>query len=130
MIEIICIAFGVLGVLFGIRCYHELWKWASMCNNVRIAIAFKSKVKMDYPLTEFIKMTNLMDKDKDSTGRVFYMQGGTRIALVKRYYGEWTWRRWFKAVIATKKRQPAPAKQGTYKTKDQTPQQNKIKAVG
>lgn len=134
VLEIICVAIGVLGITYGIRCYYELWKWSSICKNVRIAIAYKNKVKIDAPLLEWILWTNLLDKDKDSKGRVVYMQGATRVALVKRYFGEWTWRKWVIAIAAqfyaTFKRRNSPkgeppVREGTYKTTDQTPQENK-----
>ena len=74
---------GLVGVAFGGRCYWELWKWARQCQGARITVAYKRKVKLDAPLLEWLLWVNMLDKDKDTHGRVVYTVGGTTIAIRK-----------------------------------------------
>lgn len=137
IVEIISGVVALVSVAYTIRIYHELWTWARMCQNVRIAIAYKNKVKMDYPLTEWILWTNLLDRDKDSNGRVVYNMGSTRVAIIKRYAGEWTWRRAIMARVKAHqlaRQKPPPnvssnptVKTGKWSAHDETPPQNRIK---
>lgn len=83
ILEIISLIVGVLGILFGLRCYYELWKWARQCQHARIAVEFKRKVKLDRPLVEWLSWANQLENDKAANGHVVYMMGGTRIAVMK-----------------------------------------------
>ncbi len=83
-IAIIGFVFGLAGILFGCKCYHELWKWARYCQGTRIAIAYKTKVKMQPTLTEVISWANALDKDRDSNGRVIFRMGHASVAIMKR----------------------------------------------
>lgn len=83
-IEVVCLGVGILGVAFGLKCYSELRKWARQCQYARIAISYKGKVKLHAPLTEWIAWVNMLDKDKDSHGRVVYRMNGTAVAITKR----------------------------------------------
>ena len=86
MLGIIGLVVGCLGFWYGIHCYYELWKWARQCQNTRIAIAYKRRVKSDMPLTEYLLWANQLDRDKDAKGRVIYQIGGTAIAFRKTDY--------------------------------------------
>ncbi len=119
--------FGLIGFAYGIRCYYELWRWARLSQNTRIAIEYKGKVKTQQPLTEWLLWGNMLDRDKDSNGRIIYHQGGTRIALLRTWHGDKTrFRDMFgearraigRARVNKKTSAPAP-KTGTYKVKDE-----------
>lgn len=91
---IIGLVIGVLGVAFGVRQHFELWKWARQCQHLRVAIAYKGRVKAQYTLLEWVLWGNLMDKDKDTNGRVIYTAQSTRIALLKNFKARWTLRQY------------------------------------
>lgn len=74
----------LIAVAFAVKFYTELHKWARQCQGARIAIAYKTKVKLHAPLTEWLAWVNMLDKDKASTGRVVYQMGGTSVAITKR----------------------------------------------
>ena len=80
------LAFGLVCLLFALKFYYELWKWARECGNVRIAVAYKRKTKWDMPLTEYLLLARQLDRDKDYHGRVFYLVGGTAVAIRKVTY--------------------------------------------
>lgn len=104
------IAFGLAGIAFGARCYWELKKWARQCQGLRIAVSFKRRVVLQAPLVEWLLWGNLLDKDKDSNGRVVYKMGGTTIAIIKRSH---------KAPKENVQAQ-AEMKQGTWSASDET----------
>lgn len=81
LVDVICVVFGVLGVLFGFRCWAELWKWAKVSQRAQIAIAYKNKVKVNHPIQEWMLMVNLLQPDE--TGRTVYALGGTRVAILR-----------------------------------------------
>lgn len=74
---------GLVGIVFGLTCYRELRKWASLCNHSRIVIAYKRRVKAQHPLTEYIKWIHSLNDDEATSGRVIYVLGGTTIAVTK-----------------------------------------------
>ena len=82
LVTIIAFTFGAVGILFGIRCYVELWRWAKQCQRAQIAVAYKQRVKLSAPLVEWLLWVNQL-RDADSNGRVVYRMGGTSVAIVK-----------------------------------------------
>lgn len=126
-----------VAVAFAIKFYFELWKWAKQCQNARIAIAYKGRVKINAPILEWLLWTNLMDRDKDAKGRQMYGMGGTNIALIKGFdlkmgfhlfLRETLFRHTIglvKAVRPSGHKVTAPeTRQGRYKAFDQTPKEN------
>jgi hypothetical protein len=113
--------FGLAGWIFGIRCYVETRSWARQCNGARIAIAYKRKVKLEAPLTEFILWCRQLDKDKRSTGRTIYTMGSTTVAIIKRPDPP----RVIRDRIKNLTRKPAALTSGKWTSKDQTPESNK-----
>lgn len=112
IIDIVSVAIGVAGLVFGAGCYWELWKWAQQCKGARIAIAYKRRVQLQAPLVEWLMWCNQLDKDKDSHGRVVWRQGYASVAISKRV----TPRRHLLH------RTPKPGlRHGTFQTKDDTP---------
>lgn len=75
--------FGVIGVLCAAWFYRELVKWNNWARRARIVVAYKRKTVLQAPMTEFVAWADMLDKDKDSQGRVIYRQGGTSIAIAK-----------------------------------------------
>ena len=106
MINIIAGIVTVLSLLFALRCYLELREWAHRCQNARIAIAYKGRVKMQAPLTEWMLWCEMLEKDKKSNGRVIYGMGGTSIAIYR--------------TTEFKDTNTGAAKEGTWKAKDES----------
>lgn len=73
----------VAGVGYGLVCRRELKKWAYQCQNARIAVAYKRKVKLQAPLVEWLTWINMLDKDQASNGRTVYTMGGTTVAIIR-----------------------------------------------
>jgi hypothetical protein len=83
ILELALAGAAVLGLLFGLRCYLELRRWARICQRVRIAIAHKQRVQLDAPLTEWIAWANGLGRDEASRGRVLYRNGHVSVAILK-----------------------------------------------
>lgn len=127
---IVGVGVGTIGILFGLRCYYELWKWARTCQSARIAIAYKRKVKLQGPLTEWIAWINMLDKDKDSQGRVVYTMGGTSVAITRADAKvSIRFREWVRIRLAKRQnRKTSPPQpnviEGKWSATDQTPKEN------
>lgn len=83
MTQYLAYAFGVLGILFGARCYLELWRWARHCQRAKVAIAYNRRVQITAPLTEILAWANQLDDDERSKGRVFYRNGKVAVAVLR-----------------------------------------------
>lgn len=94
VLAIIACVFGIAGVLFGCRCYYELWKWARQMQGARIAIAYKNKVKLQAPLVEWMKWCNQLDDDKDSDGRVVLRMSHMSVVITKKPHTATLRQRW------------------------------------
>lgn len=68
-------------LLITARLYWELRKWSNICKNGRIAIAYKRKVQLQAPLTEWYLWTRKLDAKEN--GRVVYRNGGVTVAIVR-----------------------------------------------
>lgn len=79
----IAVGFGVLGVLFGLRCYLELWRWAKQCQRAQIVLAYNNKVRFRATLVEWLQWVNSLDGTEEN-GRVVYQQFKFRAAIVKK----------------------------------------------
>lgn len=126
---------AVLAVAYCIRVYYELWKWARICQRSRIAIAFKRKVKLQAPLTEYIEWIKMLDQDKDSGGRTIYSAGGTTVIITRADATAKLSIRRARNIRRAKKEnrrgQGPQAKQGTWKATDQTNHsQSKVSSNG
>lgn len=135
ILGIVGIVVGVTGLAFALRFYYELWKWARQCQNVRIAIEYKGKVKTQQPIVEWLLWANQLDRDKDSNGRVLYHLGGTRVAILKGWGSTLTFRHMLtggaRSLIRSGKPRrkmaaPAAPRMGKWQATDQTPPENKI----
>ncbi len=135
IVSIVGICVGVLGIAFALRFYYELWKWARQCQNVRIAIEYKGKVKTQQPIIEWLLWANQLDRDKDSNGRVLYHLGGTRVAILKGWGNTLTFhhmlrdgaRGIIKAALPSRKTKAPTKRTGAWKATDQTPKENRIR---
>lgn len=125
ILEVGSIVIGVAGVLFGLRCYYELWKWARECQYSRIAIAYKRKVKLQAPLVEWLLWIRKLNEDKDSSGRVIYSLGGTSVAITRTTIPPSKIRLRLRALRRRKVQAPPRVEQGSWSATDQTPKENK-----
>lgn len=82
ILSIISLIVGVTGVAFGAKCYHELWKWARLCQRGRIVIAYNRRVQLNAPLTEWLEWTRMLKGDERSTGRVVYRANKMSVAIL------------------------------------------------
>lgn len=83
IVEVASLVAGGAGLLYGLRQHRELRKWARMCNNARITIAVKRKVRLNAPITEWITWANQIDQDESTTGRVIFVHREVSIALLR-----------------------------------------------
>lgn len=130
---IVGLVFGLVGFVYGVRCYYELWKWARECQYWRIGIEYKGKTKIDAPLREWMLWARQSAKEKNSGGRIVYHVGGTRIGLITRgaARANFDFKQFRREILIgifkrTKKSPPPDAKEGKYKAQDDTPQENKV----
>jgi hypothetical protein len=118
---------AVLGVAWAITMYYKLWQWARQCQHARIVVAWKGKVQLNAPILEWMLWANLLDQDKDANGRVVYMNGGTRVAIIKRSFVAKGPMREFIAWLRTRSmRQAMPTasgEQGKWTAQDETVKQ-------
>lgn len=125
---------AVLAIAYCLRVYYELWKWARICQSARIAVSYKRKVKLQAPLTEWIAWIRLLDKDKDSAGRVIFSQAGVAIAITRadallnvrfREFIRIRRARWYHKRHPAKANRLGGAIEGTWSATDQTPKENR-----
>jgi hypothetical protein len=100
--------------------------------HARIAIAYKGKVKSDAPLVEWLLWANMIDRDKESNGRVIFQANNVRVALLKRQGAVFGYKQMARELRSfllrplAKIPKPTNPRIGTYKTRDQTPPENKV----
>lgn len=111
---------GVVGLIctavsaaFALSCYRHLRQWALECKSVRVAIAYKGKVKLEPTLEELMLWARKVPKDR--TGQPFFGMGGVRIAIIRRV----------KVPRQRKRNQQsdqngAPVREGTWSARDDT----------
>lgn len=73
---------GVLGVLFGLRCYVELRRWARLIQRGGIVIGYKNKAQLEAPLVELAEWITALGRD-EAAGRVIYSNRGVRVAILR-----------------------------------------------
>lgn len=81
-IDYVALALGAGGLAFGALSYSHLRRWVRHARSARIAIAYKRKVVLDAPLTEWIEWSHMLDKDQDR-GRVVYRGGHVSVAIAR-----------------------------------------------
>lgn len=77
---------AAFGVVFGFSCYYQLWKFARQCQQVRIAVAQKGRVKLNAPVLEWLLWSNMLDQDKDSNGRMIVNLNGVSVSIIKKSF--------------------------------------------
>lgn len=82
MLTYLALAFGVAGVLFGLNCYRELWKWAKLCQRASISIAYNRRVQLTAPLVEWLTWAGQLDAEQKAKGRVVYRNGKVTVAIL------------------------------------------------
>ena len=82
MFQYVAIACGVAGVIFGVRCYMELRKWARMCQRATIAIAQNRKVQMNAPLVDWVTWCHQLTKEEAARGRTVYRNGKVSVSIL------------------------------------------------
>lgn len=78
---------AALGLWFGATCYWRLWRFARECQQARIVIAKKGRVTLNAPVVEWLLWIRLLDKDKESNGRMIYNYAGTSVSIIKKSFG-------------------------------------------
>jgi hypothetical protein len=81
---IIGLVVGLLGVMFGVRCYIELYRWARQCQGARIVVATGNKVQINAPLVEWLGWANQLEGDEATKGRVVYLNAKVKVAILKK----------------------------------------------
>lgn len=84
VIQALLIAAAVSGWLTAFWLFAHLLADKREYSQARIVVAYKRKVKVDAPLTEWLLWVRQANKDHSSTGRVVASYGGTSVAIVKR----------------------------------------------
>ena len=74
---------AALAILFAVRCYLELYRWAKQCQRAEIAIAYNKRVQLRAPLVEWLGWANSLMGDDASRGRVVYRNGKVTIAILR-----------------------------------------------
>lgn len=82
MMTYVPLVFGVLGILFGLKCYHELWKWAKQCQRAQIVIAYNKKVRLSASLSEWLGWVNQLPND--ANGRAVYHHNHTSVSILRK----------------------------------------------
>jgi hypothetical protein len=80
--EIICLLLAALGFSTALRVHLKNRRWAKVCQESRIAIAYKRRIAMQAPLTDFIVWIDQLTKDEQSNGRVVYGRAGVTVAIL------------------------------------------------
>ena len=130
---IICFVVTLCSLLFGFRCYYELWKWARECQFWRIAVEFKGKTMIDAPLQEWLLWARQANRDKQAGGRIIFHAGGVRVGLVTRgaARANFNFQQFCRETFGwVKKKKPSlPAREGKWEAKDDTPPENKAATI-
>lgn len=106
---------GMIGLMFGLRCYLELWRWARQCQGAQIAIARKRKVQLSAPLVEWLLWCNNLE-GRDESGRVVYRNGDVTVAVIRKPTGQRRWR----VVLPKRQRGQTAPRVGAWRARDET----------
>lgn len=82
MFSWIALGIGVFGILFGLNCYRELWKWAKQCQRGRIVIAYNRRVQLDASLAEVLAWISQLQK-QEAKGREIYRVHKMSVSILK-----------------------------------------------
>lgn len=83
-------ALAIIGISYGFLCYYKLWKFARQCQQARIVVAQKGRVRLNAPLLEWLLWCNMLDQDKDANGRMILNLSGMSVSIIKKSFGEKT----------------------------------------
>lgn len=81
--QLVAYGVGLLGVALAVRYYLELRKWARQCQNARIVISHKRRVRLNAPLTDWLVWANSLGRDETMTGRIIYTADKTQVAIIR-----------------------------------------------
>lgn len=84
LLSIILDIAGLIGVLFGARCYLELYRWARQCQGARIVVTAKRKVQLGAPIVQWLEWCNMLEGDEKANGRVVYRNGAFTVAILRK----------------------------------------------
>lgn len=107
-VEAVLAVVAAAGWLVAFWLYAHLRRDMREYSQARIVVAYKRKVKIDAPLTEWLLWIRKANEDKNSSGRVVASYGGTSVAIIKRLPRQ------------RKAQTPAPARTGKWSATDQT----------
>jgi len=83
ILELSSIAFGVVGVLFGLTGMRLARQWTRDCKRCRILIARKGKVVIDAPLAEWLQWEKNMPQREEARGGVIFSAYGVAVAIAR-----------------------------------------------
>jgi hypothetical protein len=73
---------ALLAIVFAVNCYIHLWKWARMCQNASIAIAYNGKVRFNATLVEWLTWCNSLRHEGKSRGRTVYKANKVSVSIL------------------------------------------------
>lgn len=106
----------------------ELKTWAEWAHYGRIVIAYKRKIKLNAPLTEFVAWAHMLKDDEGSKGRVIWSMGGASVAIAKSAV-PLKEKRHLLQIAGNKKENKGQVAEGKFKATDETPKENHVKAA-
>jgi hypothetical protein len=83
ILEAASVAFGVAGLALGLAGWRLARQWQRDCQEARIIIAVKNRVKLDAPLVEWLAWNKALPKREQGRGGVIFQHNGVRVALAR-----------------------------------------------
>jgi hypothetical protein len=81
-VEIAAFIVGALGLAYGAILHFTLRGWQRTLT-MRIAVAYKGRVKIQAPIREWITWSRSVEKNADRKGQEVFKMGGTTVAILK-----------------------------------------------
>lgn len=110
----------------------ELKTWAEWAHYGRIVIAYKRKIKLNAPLTEFVAWAHMLKDDEGSKGRVIWAMGGASVAIAKSAVPPKPKRfdlARLRRARSSDSGNSVATTEGKFKATDETPKENHVKAA-
>ncbi len=79
-VEIAALVFGLVGLLVGYAGWRLARQWQRDCQEARILIAVKGRVRLDAPLVEWLAWNKALPKREQGRGGIIFQHNGVRVA--------------------------------------------------
>jgi hypothetical protein len=63
--------------------YYLFRRWVRYCRKARIAVAWKRRVVLEAPITDWVAWAQMLGKDEAARGRVVYRGGHVSVAIAR-----------------------------------------------